>query len=72
MGGDGVLTNCTAGEGDSGGPTYVYRSDGAYIVNIFAYWYDKSGTGCNGAEYGPNSAGTSGDHIAEAGITFDT
>lgn len=69
----GIVTDCTAGEGDSGGPTFLLHKDDAYLVNITSYYYVGTETVCNGARVGIESAGLAAWWLAtNTNITFDS
>lgn len=54
---EGVYTDCDAGQGDSGGPTFLLYEEKAYLVNVVSYYYFGTHTVCDGARVGVNSAG---------------
>jgi hypothetical protein len=68
---EGILTDCTAGEGDSGGPTFLLHNGDAYLVNITSYYYIGAGKVCNKAHVGIESGGIAAWWIAtNTNITF--
>lgn len=70
---EGIHTDCDAGQGDSGGPTFLLHEGKAYLVNMISYYYIGTRTACNGARVGINSAGISAWWIANnTDITFDS
>lgn len=70
---EGIQTDCDAGQGDSGGPTFLLYEGKAYLVNMVSYYYIGTHTACNGARVGINSAGISAWWIANnTDITFDS
>jgi hypothetical protein len=70
---EGIYTDCTAGEGDSGGPTFFLYDGDAYLVNVISYFYFGTRTGCNGARIGINSSGIAAWWIANnTAISFNS
>ncbi|WP_132057027.1 hypothetical protein [Halorussus amylolyticus] len=68
--GHGVYTWVDMGDGDSGGPTYWYDGEYAWITNITTDYYYAYDTGCNDGWIGTDSCGTGAYQIADYGITF--
>lgn len=67
----GVLTDCTAGQGDSGGPTFLLHNGSAYLVNVNSYYFFGIKSACNGARVGIESGGIAAWWIASnTNITF--
>lgn len=70
---EGIHTDCNAGQGDSGGPTFLLHNGKAYLVNMISYYYIGTRTACNGMRVGVNSAGIPAWWIAKnTDITFDS
>lgn len=69
-GGHGVYTWVDFGEGDSGGPTYWYDGEYAWITNITTDYYYTYDSGCNGGSIGTDSCGTGAYRISDYGYSF--
>lgn len=69
----GIHTDCRAGQGDSGGPTFLIYEEDAYLINITSYYYLGTHVACNGALIGVNSAGIAAWWLANnTAISFNS